>query len=342
MQSEFAFINRIRNRISKRADPDIILGIGDDAAILREQTGRETLVTVDLLIEDIDFKLEYTPPGWLGHKALAVSLSDIAAMGGTPRFSLLTLGIPRRSQISNLESEHYWEEFLTGYFSLAEKHGVGLIGGDLSSAPDRLAIDSIVIGHCSSGKAVRRSGARAGDKIYLTGDVGASAAGLKLLLQGARVNESENDLVQSALRSHLQPEPRVNFGKKVGESGLAHAMIDVSDGLAQDLVQICQESQVAAMIDFEFVPVANEVKFVSHDPQAAFLSAITGGEDFELLLTAGNDVEDALMGVAESCELKLTRIGEIIERSENPSPLLLRQGGEVKPLLARGYDHFLI
>jgi thiamine-monophosphate kinase len=342
MQSEFDFINRIRNRIPRRVDADLILGIGDDAAVLREQSGRETLVTVDLLVEDIDFKIEYTPPHWLGHKALAVSLSDIAAMGGTPGFSLLTLGIPDRSQFSNLESEHYLEEFLTGYFSLAEKYGVVLIGGDISSTPDRLTIDSVVIGHCPSGKAVRRSGARAGDKIYLTGAVGASAAGLKLLSQGARVNEAENDLVQSALRLHLKPQPRVDFGKRIGESGLAHAMIDVSDGLAQDLLRICQESRVAALIDFEWVPVADEVKPLVDDPEAAFLLAVNGGEDFELLLTAGNDAEDALLGMAENCELKLTRIGEIIENSESSGPLLLRRRGEIKPLLARGYDHFLI
>jgi thiamine-monophosphate kinase len=342
MRSEFDFINRIRNRIPKRADADIILGIGDDTAILREQSGRETLVTVDFLVEDVDFKIEYTPSRWLGHKALAVSMSDVAAMGGTPRFSLLTLGIPGQSKISNLESEHYWEEFLTGYFSLAEKYSVSLIGGDISSTPDRLAIDSIVIGHCPSGKAVRRSGARAGDKIYLTGAVGASAAGLKLLSQGERVNGAENNLVQNALRRHLKPEPRVDFGKIIGESGLAHAMIDVSDGLAQDLLRICQESRLKAVIDFELVPVADEVKSVTDDPEAAFLLAVNGGEDFELLLTAGNDVEDPLLGMAERCELKLTGIGEIIESGESSSPLLLRQRGEIKPLLARGYDHFLI
>src|SRR5262245_61441856 len=217
MQSEFDFIKSIRDRASKSSAQDLVLGIGDDAAILNEREGRETLVTVDLLVEEIDFKLEYAPPCFLGHKALAVSLSDIAAMGGAPAYSLLTLGIPKRFQISNPESQIFFEEFFVGYFALAEKHSVSLIGGDISSTPDRLTIDSIVIGHCRAGQAVRRSGARPGDAIYLTGFVGASAAGLKLLLNGARVDEDEDSLAQSALRAHLRPEPPIAFGRLIAE-----------------------------------------------------------------------------------------------------------------------------
>src|SRR5882672_1168683 len=133
MQSEFDFIKRIRDQAPKRQAPDLVFGIGDDAAVLREREGRETLVTVDLLVEEVDFKLAYVPPRLLGHKALAVSLSDIAAMGGAPAFSLLTLGIPKRFQISNPEPQIFFEEFFAGYFALAEKHSVTLIGGDISS-----------------------------------------------------------------------------------------------------------------------------------------------------------------------------------------------------------------
>src|SRR5499427_10031143 len=228
MQSEFDFIKRIRDQAAESSATDLVFGVGDDAAVLREREGRETLVTVDLLVEDVDFKLEYAPPRLLGHKALAVSLSDIAAMGGAPAFSLLTLGIPKRSQISNLKSDIFWEEFFAGYFALAEEHSVALIGGDLSSTPDRLTLDSIMIGHCRAGGAVRRGGAKVGDAIYLTGTVGASSAGLRLLLDGARVNEGEDSLKQSALLAHLRPAPRVAFGRRIGERGLAHSMIDVS------------------------------------------------------------------------------------------------------------------
>jgi thiamine-monophosphate kinase len=342
MQSEFDFIKRIRDQAAKSSAPDLVLGIGDDAAILRQREGRETLVTVDLLVEEIDFKLDYAPPLLLGHKSLAMSLSDIAAMGGAPAFSLLTLGIPKRFQISNLKSDIFWEEFFAGYFALAGEHSVTLIGGDISSTPDRVTIDSIVIGHCRAGQAVRRGGAKVGDAIYLTGSVGASAVGLKLLLDGARVNENEDSVAQSALRAHLKPEPRVAFGRRIGERGSAHSMIDISDGLAQDILRICEESEVSAIIDFDSAPVANEVGLISKEPEAAFEFAIRGGEEFELMFTASGDDEVELFEIAASCGVRLSRIGEIISADQTRPHLLLRRGGEVKPLSIRGFDHFQI
>jgi thiamine-monophosphate kinase len=342
MQSEFDFIKRIRDQAAKSSARDLILGIGDDAAILREVEGRETLVTVDLLVEEIDFKLEYAPPRLLGHKALAVSLSDIAAMGGAPAFSLLTLGIPKRFQISNHKSNIFWEEFFAGYFALAVEHSVTLIGGDISSTPDRLTIDSIVIGHSRAGQAVRRGGAKVGDAIYLTGSIGASAVGLKFLLDGARVNENEDSLAQSALRAHLKPEPRVAFGRRIGERGTVHSMIDISDGLAQDILRICEESEVAAIIDFDSAPVAKEVGLISKEPEPAFEFAIRGGEDFELLLTASDADEVELFEIAACCGVRLSRIGEIISTDQTLPHPLLRHCGKVKPLSIRGFDHFQI
>ncbi|MGH9753758.1 MAG: thiamine-phosphate kinase, partial [Blastocatellia bacterium] len=339
---EFDFIKRIRDRAAKARAQDLVMGIGDDAAVLREREGRETLVTVDLLVEEIDFKLEYAPPRLLGHKALAVSLSDIAAMGGAPAFSLLTLGVPKRFQISNPESQIFFEEFFAGYFALAEEHSVTLIGGDLSSTPDRLTIDSVVIGHCRAGGSVRRGGAKIGDAIYLTGSVGASAAGLKLLLDGARVNENEEGLTQSALRAHLKPEPRVAFGQAVGERGLAHSMIDVSDGLAQDLLRICEESAAAATVDFDSVPLAKEVGLISKEAEAAFEFAVQGGEDFELLLAASNENEVELFKIAAYCGVRLSRIGEIIPMDQTPPRILLSRAGEIKPLSIHGFDHFRV
>src|SRR5262245_41400923 len=203
MQSEFDFIKRIRDQAAKASAPDLVFGIGDDAAVLREREGRETLVTVDLLVEEIDFKLEYSAPRSLGHKALAVRLSDIAAMGAAPAFSLLTLGVPKQFHLSNPESQTFFEEFFAGYFELAEENSVTLIGGDLSSTPDRLTIDSVVIGRCRAGHAVRRGGAKVGDSIYLTGSVGASATGLKLLLDGARVDRSEEHTSELQSLRHL-------------------------------------------------------------------------------------------------------------------------------------------
>jgi thiamine-monophosphate kinase len=342
MQSEFDFIKNIRDQVAKSSVRDLVLGVGDDAAVLREREGRETLVTVDLLVEEIDFKLEYAPPRFLGHKALAVSLSDIAAMGGAPAFSLLTLGIPKQFQTSNLKCDAFWEEFFAGYFALAEEHSVALIGGDLSSTPDRLTIDSVVIGHCRAGGAVRRGGAKVGDSIYLTGSVGASATGLRLLLDGARVGEGEDGLTQSALLAHLKPAPQVAFGRRIGERGLAHSMIDVSDGLAQDLFRVCEESAAAAVIDFDSVPAANEVGLLLKEAEAAFEFAVRGGEDFELLLAASGDDEAELFEIAAFCGVRLSRIGEIVPPRRTQPRLLLRRGGEVKPMSIRGFDHFQI
>ncbi len=365
MPSEFDFIKQIQRKAAAQSAADLVLGIGDDAAIWREQSGRESLVTVDLLVEDVDFKLEYAPPRWLGHKALAVSLSDIAAMGGAPKFSLLTLSIPPnlKSQIPNLKFENFWEEFFAGYFELAAKHGVALIGGDISSAPDRLTIDSVVIGQCQVGRAVRRDGAKVGDAIYVTGSIGASAVGLKLLLSGERVGDDvcssafrrsrlqppkggTTNAVESAIRAHLKPEPRVEFGRRLGELGLATAMptamIDVSDGLAQDLGHLCEASGVGALIDFEAVPIAEEVGQVTTNADEAFEFAVSGGEDFELLFTADKSHEAELMALADDCRLRLTRIGEIVSVPQDRSlPVaVLTRTGEVKPLSIRGYDHF--
>lgn len=342
MNGEFDFIGEIRRRARRSPAPaDLILGIGDDAAILRQQSGRETLITVDLLVEDVDFRLDYAVPRWLGHKALAVSLSDIAAMGGVPRFSLLTLGIP--PSLSGDEATAFREEFLAGYLEIAGEHGVTLIGGDMSSMPERLIADSIVIGECRAGGAVTRSGARAGDVLWVTGEIGASAAGLRLLLDGQRVKrgkEADDDGLQAALRAHLRPTPRVALGRALGESGIATSMIDISDGLTQDLSHLCEESRVAAIVEREALPVSRCLALVGADDEERLRLAIGGGEDFELLFTASPDATADIQSISDSLNVPITRIGKIVERNGSTPALLLRDGGRLLPLTPRGYDHF--
>ena len=334
MRSEFEFIERIRERARRARGDGVVVGIGDDTAILRPRAGREMLATVDLLVEDVDFKRSYAVPRWLGAKTLAVSLSDIAAMGGAPRFALLTLAIP-----PGLREDAFWEEFFEGYFALADAHDVALIGGDLSSAPERLTLDSIVMGDCAAGRAVRRSGAQPGDAVFVTGSLGASAMGLRLLLGGARADEAEQGPAQRAIRAHLRPEPRVEFGRALGEASLAHAMIDVSDGLAQDLAHLCEESRVAAILEFDAVPVADAVRQLAATEEEAFELAVRGGEDYELLFTAPPSCEGELRALANECDLPLARIGEIVAPGEG-SLLRLRRTGDLKPMSIRGYDHF--
>ena len=315
--SEFTFIKKIRERAAQYSS-EVILGIGDDTAILPERVGRERLITADLLVEGVHFKLDYTPLSSLAHKALAVSLSDIAAMGGKPEFSLLSIGIPKSLLTKN------WDEFFDSYFALAEKFGVTLIGGDTSSSPDKLVIDSIVMGSCKSGKAIRRSTAKIGDAIFVTGTLGASAAGLELLLNGERMNAEKNH----SILAHLLPQPRVEFGMKAAE--IIHSMMDVSDGLAQDLSHICEESNVSAVLDAEEIPVAIG---------ANFEQALHGGEDYELLFTANRNDENSLQKIAQTCGLQLSRIGEIIPRTTEK--ISLRHNGNPSPLNPKGFDHFM-
>jgi thiamine-monophosphate kinase len=333
MPSEFSFIEQIRKRAAASIT-GFSLGIGDDAAMWCEREGRERLVSTDLLIEDVHFSLEYTPLDCLGYKALAISLSDIAAMGGSPDFALLSLGIPHE-QFANLR----WDDFFAGYFSLAEKYNIALIGGDTSASPDKLVIDSIVLG-ASESKSVRRSGAKVGDAIYVTGSLGASAVGLRLLQRGERLEKAKNNQKQAAIRAHLRPEPRVEFGQRV--CGLAHSMMDVSDGLAQDLAHICEESQVDTVIDFDSVPLAESVALITATEEEAFSLAVNGGEDYELLLTSDPDDENDLMKLASETKTPLTRIGEIVARASglNKPTLGLRRAGQVELLIGKGYDHF--
>jgi thiamine-monophosphate kinase len=207
--NEFEFISRLREQATARKHSTrIVKGIGDDASVISESSNRDLIVTTDLLIEGIDFHRQATPPRLLGHKALAVSLSDIAAMGARPYWSFLSFGMPRDAWNGSFK-----HEFVSGYFALADQFGVTLSGGDVSETKEDIVIDSIVLGEVESGAALLRSGARVGDQIFVTGNLGGAAAGLKLIELGARIEQrsevrdqrSEKDQSQTrALRSSIQ------------------------------------------------------------------------------------------------------------------------------------------
>ncbi len=340
MKSEFSLIDILRARASRTAagSKDLVRGIGDDCAVVRSQSGRETILTSDLLVEGIDFRRDFCTPAQLAAKALAVSLSDIAAMGGRPRFSMLSLGIP------NSFDDEFWQQFLAGYFDRADHYGVALIGGDISASPDHLVIDSVLIGDCETGKSIGRNGARPGDALYVTGEIGLAAVGLRLLLAGKRFEpRSEPDSrpdERRAIEWQLAPVARVEFGGIAGEKGLAHAMIDVSDGLAQDLGHICSESGVSAVIEFDRVPVSPAVGLIESDPSRAFEFAVSGGEDFELVFAAPATAESNLLSIGSAIGLAVTRIGTIVNAKE--APIFLEKDGDRTPYRARGYDHFAI
>lgn len=339
--SEFDFIERIRRRTgSQRRTNDfnssLSSGIGDDAAVIQQLTGRETVVTADLLVEDIDFRLQTITPRLLGRKALAVSLSDVAAMGARPRFALLSVGVPREIWETN-----FLDEFYEGFFALAETYGVTLIGGDISRTPERIVIDSIVIGEAERGRPVRRSGARPGDHLFVTGTLGGAGAGLRLLESGRRLRKrpprsSYYRAIEQLLLRQLCPEPRIPWGVALGEERLATAMIDISDGLSSDLGHLCRESRVGAIIDASRVPIDPLVVTLcgrrALDP---LLLALHGGEDFELLFTVRprnlSWLPQKIGGVP------VTYIGDVTNEAGH---IRIREGSHVWTLEAGGFRHF--
>ena len=313
MRSEFEFIRNIKEKYD--------LGrVGDDCAVLPLDARNDQVVTADLLVEDIDFRLEWTKPEDLGFKALAVSLSDIAAMGGRPKWAFLSIGVPARIWRST-----FVDKFYAGWFALAREHGVELAGGDVSRTPDKIVIDSIVMGHTPRGKAVRRSGARPGDSIFVTGSLGGAAAGLALLESGTKAQGKQRRLIAR----HLRPTPRVEVGLHLGRRGLASSMIDISDGLSADLHHLCDESSVGARIYLDALPVDRDLDGI--DERSINKFVLSGGEDFELLFTSKRKT------FSHAGSTPITRIGEV---TSEPGIVELVSKTKVTLLPRIGYRHF--
>ena len=348
-RSEFSFINRIRQKSRRHASrlkrlpssfrlhpSALLLGIGDDAAVIRQIDGRDTVITADLLVEDIDFRRSTTRAPLLGHKALAVSLSDIAAMGARPRWAMLSLGVP-----VDVWQSDFVDQFYEGFFRLADHYGVTLIGGDVSRTPERIVVDSIVLGEALSGYAVRRSGARPGDHIFVTGQLGGAAAGLRLLERGARQGEKAKQrrpsrVVRALMLRQLRPVPRVEWGEMLGRERLATAMIDLSDGLSSDLAHLCEESGTGARIEVARIPVDPSVASIcgrrALDP---LMLALHGGEDFELLFTVRP--RDLRWLPQHLGGVPVTYIGDITRKSGR---IILVEGARQWTLEPKGFEHF--
>jgi thiamine-monophosphate kinase len=335
--NEFDLIKKIREQADQRGSSlGLLRGIGDDAAVLKAFTGTDVVVSTDLLVEGIDFRRDTTRPDQLGHKALAVSLSDIAAMGARPRWTLLSIGVPNEVWDSG-----FIDGFYRGFFQLADRFGVKLIGGDLSRTPERIVINSIAIGECPSGREVSRSGAASGDHIYTTGFLGDAAAGLRLIERGARLHDDDStpagsNAIDHLLLRHLQPEPRVGWGLLIGDQQLATAMIDISDGLSSDLNHLCDESKVGALVDASSIPIDKLVTEIcgrrALDP---LMLALHGGEDFELLFTVKPANAAKLPKRVDG--IPITRIGEITEPSHG---VQIAEGTKIWKLEPGGWEHF--
>ncbi|MDI1241072.1 MAG: thiamine-phosphate kinase [bacterium] len=317
--NEFEFIKNIKKKYSL----DLV---GDDCAVLPKDASTDLLISTDMLVEDIDFRLDWTTPELLGRKALAVSLSDVAAMGGSPVWALLSIGIPEA-----LWSGRFLDRFYDGWHELANRHGVKLVGGDISRTPNKLVIDSTVGGSVPTGAAVLRSGARAGDSIYVTGPLGGAAAGLRLLNEGLRFDQSASDPRMNLLAKQLTPTARVELGPRLGDSKAVTSMIDLSDGISSDLAHICRASNVGAVISVNDIPFEGEVMSIAGSVDAMLDFALNGGEDFELLFT-GPQEKLSLLNFDD-----IFRIGEI---TETVGVVELERDSKREVLPPGGYRHF--
>jgi thiamine-monophosphate kinase len=310
--AEKQLIARIR-KLAAAHTPVIVRGIGDDCAVLRIDKEAEALVTTDLSIEGVHFRREWHPPESVGHRCLARGLSDLAAMGGEPVAAFLSLAAPGEL------SQKWVDGFLRGLTKLARRHGVTLAGGDVSSAP-LIAADIMVVGQIPRGTAILRSGARAGDIIYVTGELGASAAALQELMAGTKLRPQDHP-------QHFFPTPRLAVARVLRRNRLATAMIDISDGLSTDLGHICEESGVGALVQEHSIPRPARAR------TSTLHLALHGGDDYELLFTASprTKIPARIAGV------RVTRIGQIIRGAKM---FLADSHGQRKPLLPRGWQHF--
>ena len=331
--TEQGFIDRVA-RLAHGLRPHAprpVLGIGDDAAVLASTGRLHTLLTTDFLTDGVHFRAACTPGFLLGRKALAVNLSDIAAMGGVPHSFVFSAGLPRWTDPA------YAGEVARGIASQARRFGVSLVGGDTGRART-LFLNVALLGAVEPGREVRRSGALPGDGLYVTGSLGASAAGLHLLNRGGRFGGSAGAR-GAVIRAHLDPEPRVLAGRLLGLTGLAAAMIDLSDGLAQDLPRLCAASGTGAVVEEAAIPVAPSAAAVLGGREAR-RAAILGGEDYELLFAARAAHDAQVRRLARRMRLSMSRIGEIVPRRRGVR--ILTRSGRYLPVgdLRGGFRHF--
>lgn len=348
-RTETEFVAWLRHRTARRV-PGLRLGIGDDAALVEVPPGQELILTTDMSIEGVHFTSRLHPPQAVGHRALARSLSDIAAMGGTPRYALISLAVSKHTNRAWIEG------FFQGLLALAKRFGVAVIGGDTAVVRGASTIDVVVAGEVPRGRALRRSGARPGDQVYVSGRLGLAALGLRLLHSRAprrtiltddaphrrtvrRGDAARRPYLQShggksveasAIRAHLFPQPQCALGRFLSEQGLATALIDLSDGLSIDLKRLCDASGVGACLFRDWIPSPS-----LPDAAASLELALHGGEDYELLFTVSPTKRSQIP--RRFGRIPLHSIGEI---RASRGIQLITPDGKTRTLEPRGYDHF--
>ena len=324
---ERALIEHIRSRLPAHPT-SLLIGPGDDAAVLAPTRGALQVLTTDALVEGVHFDRRFSSLSDIGYKALAVNVSDIAAMGATPEFVLLSLILPGGFSRTELD------ELLDGVLEMAAEARTSVAGGNISRSPGPLIVDVTATGSVRPRRVLARSGGQPGDFIYVTGSIGGAAAGLGALQSGSA---ALGGAMSGPVRRHQRPQPRLRFGSLLGRNRAASACMDLSDGLADAVRQIAEASGTGATIDASLLPIDPEASaWFANQGQDPVLAALTGGDDYELLFTVPRKLRGRFRGVQTHAQgLPVTRIGELTEARE--VSLLLDGGSQPVP---EGFTHF--
>lgn len=323
---EFGFIDRIRSGCLIRK-ASVIKGIGDDCCVFKTSPGLVTLFTTDMLVENVHFIRQAISPYKLGRKSVAVNISDIAAMGGTPREAVVSIAVPETLEVE------YLDVLYDGMKAIAGEFDVNLLGGDTTASPEHLVVNIALVGEAVEDEILYRSGARVGDRVFLTGTVGSSAAGLDLIL-AKRSFEEQGPL----LDAHHDPRPHVKAGRIIGGLKIASALIDVSDGVAADLGHICRESGVGAIIDESSIPTTPLFRsYCDHFRLDSLHLALHVGEDYVLLGTVPEQETDKLAEALRSAGCEFFGIGTIVAHA---GISLKGADGSIRTIPPGGWDHF--
>ncbi|HIJ78064.1 MAG: thiamine-phosphate kinase [Desulfobulbaceae bacterium] len=325
---ERAIISRIRGLIPGGSG-DLVKGIGDDCAILKAGPGRLNLVTLDTLVQGVHFDPAWHPAHELGRKSASVNISDIAAMGASPRFALLSLALPRAV------SKEWVESFMAGFLEVLTEFGAVLIGGDTVASGHEIVLSITMFGEVAETEVLTRDTAKVDDLVLVGGFLGEAAAGLDL----CRMGQGGAAQWQPLVKAHLDPTPQVELGRVLARSGLVHAMLDLSDGLATDLAHVCAESKVGAEVVAEEVPLSDLLrKAASFCGRSPLEWALAGGEDYQLLFTVAPDNEQRLRTlVAEQLGGVLYCVGRIVEGA---GVTMISADGSRREISYQGFEHF--
>jgi len=328
---EFGIIDLFRSH-ARRANPWVTVGIGDDCAVMDMDGQRSLLVTTDMLLEDVHFRRSWARPRQLGWKSAAVNISDIAAMGGTPSGAFLGIGIPTDMEMDDLTG------FRRGLDDCLRRYGIDLLGGDTVASTNGLAVSITLIGTAPSQDVVRRSGAMPGQRVFVAGTLGASAAGLFLLESNERPGGLDADSRQELIRAHLEPRPLVDLGRTLAERHLATAMIDLSDGLLSDLGHLCDESRVGAVIKATALPICEPTRILADSLGLDPLEwAISGGEDYGLVFCTAPEDEAPVTAVGRDLDIPISAIGWT---TGEESVIRLSVNHSMSAVSRKGWDHF--